>query len=146
MNKVSLSLLLALSACLISSCGGGSSDSGILLEGLLTQGEEVVHSASATLRHAANENIEDVEICALGECATTDSAGEWGFVAPESFIGGSIQFTIKGHGIDSTSEVTVPEGAQAVYVHFENSADGHVIVHHKTVDGVEVEADGHDHE
>ena len=135
--------LLSMLICFVG-CGGGSSDSdGVAFSGLLTQGEAASHDSSNSLRHDKGENIEEVEICALGECSVTDTQGLWGFVADQSFTGGTVLFTIKGHGIDTQSTVEIPTGASDVDIHFENVA-GQIELHHLVVDGVTVsESTGH---
>jgi hypothetical protein len=139
MNIFKLILLSFLTISLLSCGGGSSSGSGILIEGLLTQGEEVEHSR-ANLRHSAGENIGEVSICALGECSVTDDQGLYGFLAPATFVGGEILFSINGHGIETTKVVTIPEGASDVYLHFEHSHN-QVIIHHMMVDGERVDAE-----
>jgi hypothetical protein len=142
-QRLPLQALLSTLLCFVG-CGGGSSDSdGVAFSGLLTQGETASHDASNSLRHAEGENIEEVEICALGECSVTDSQGLWGFVADQSFTGGTVLFAIKGHGIDTQSTVEIPAGASDVDIHFENVA-GQVELHHLVVDGVTIsESTGH---
>lgn len=133
-----LSLSLAsFTAVYLSACGGSSGNDGIVFQGELTQGEvAVAHSMEFSLKHGAGEKIEMVEVCALGECSTTDSGGNWGFVAPEVFTGGAVEFSIKGHGIDTLVSLDVPEGARDVFVHFERGKGSMVKVHHLMVDGV----------
>ena len=143
MNKLQYVALLfgvVIPVAFLSGCGGSSSDSGVSFSGLLTQGA----TEDQTLRHSENENIENVEICALGQCSTTDSAGLWGFVADNSFTGGTILFTIKGHDIDDLISVTIPTGANEVDIHFENRSENKIELHHLIVDGVSVsEVGGH---
>lgn len=137
-SKSALVALVLYPVLTLTGCGGSSSDGGIAFSGLLTQGEPATHSASLSLRHGAGENIEEVEICALGECSTTDSAGLWGFVAGEEFTGGPVVFSIKGHGIDAQKLVVIPEGASDVEIHFEHGADNEIALHHMSVDGERV--------
>ena len=135
-------LLCIVFSSLLLGCGGSSNNSsGILIEGQLTQGESAAHDVANGLEkiHGAGENIESVEICALGECSTTDSAGNWGFIAPESFNGGDVSFSIAGHGIDASAVVSIPQNSQNVFIHFEHGEANEITLHHFTVDGVEVE-------
>ena len=129
-----LTYISALCVVFMLACGGSSSD-GVYFNGILNQGESVAHSDNV-LRHAAGQNIENVEICALGECSTTDSNGAWAFEAPESFNGGEVEFTIKGHGIDTTQIVDVPDESSEIFVHFQRIGQNDVIVHHLIIDGV----------
>lgn len=122
-------------------CGGSSSDSGLVLTGTLTEGDGQVHELSFT-KHAPGENIAGVEVCALGNCSVTDSAGQWGFYVGEAFTGGAVLMTVHGHGIDTDLVVDIGAQAEDVFLHLERQGDGSVIVHHMTVDGVEIE----DHE
>jgi hypothetical protein len=135
LNILSYSLI-TLTAVVLTACGGSSGNDGIVFQGELTQGGVAAHSMSLSAKHGAGEKIEMVEICALGECSTTDDGGNWGFVAPEVFTGGAVEFSIKGHGIDTLVSLTVPEGAQDVFVHFERGEGSSVKVHHLVVDGV----------
>jgi hypothetical protein len=136
---LSLISLAGLFAC----NGGSSSNSGMMFTGSLTQGDSVEHSANLNLRHGAGENIESVQVCALGECSTTDVNGTWGFAVTEDFKGGPVLFSLDGHGISTTAVVDVPELAEEVFVHFQNEATG-IVVHHMSVDGVEVELEHSD--
>lgn len=137
-GKFSLLFRLSLiaSLCCLSACGGGSSDSGMLIEGRLTQGETGGHLESAQLRHGAGETIAEVAICALGECSTTDSNGQWGFVADESYKGGDIVFTITGHGIDGTRiTAPIPLGASSVVINFVRGENDDVEIDSLVADG-----------
>lgn len=119
----------------LNACGGSSSDSGMLIEGTLTEAGGAGHTNSLGLKHSVGQRIENVEICALSECSTTDSEGQWGFVVPESFTGGDALFSFKGHGIDTSSVVMITDGAKEVFVDFRHVEGGHIEVHHITIDG-----------
>ena len=137
-------VVLAGSAVLVAGCGGGSSsdsDSGTLISGSLNQGAEAAGHGLA-LKHGAGEHIESVQICALGGCSTTDVEGQWGFVTAETFEGGDVEFTVRGHGIDTRSMVTLPGGAGEIVIAFEH-LDGVVTAETITADGAAVEV--HDH-
>lgn len=127
--------LIGVVSVLMAGCGGSSSNDGMVFQGQLTQGSSVGHSEGMD-KHGAGEKIENVEVCALGECSMTDEDGNWGFVAPEVFTGGGVEFTINGHGIETTASVSVPEGTRDVFVHFERQGKNTVIVHHLMIDGV----------
>lgn len=125
------------------SCGGGgSSDSGMVIEGQLTQGGGVAHSAA--LRHGAGENIENVSVCALGECSVTDSEGRWGFVAPEGFTGGEVLFNIDGHGLLTSTIVPVPDNASVVEISLLRVGTNEVAISDIVADGESVFAHDHD--
>jgi hypothetical protein len=126
---------VSICSALMVGCGGSSSNDGMVFQGQLTQGGAVAHAAAAE-KHGAGQNIENVEICALSECSTTDADGNWGFVVSDSFIGGSVEFSINGHGIQTSASIDVPEGTQDVFVHFENRGKNGVMVHHLMIDGV----------
>lgn len=127
---------LAVAVLCLSACGGGgSSDDGMLIEGTLTEAGGADHSLSLVLRHDEGARIEEVEICALGQCSTTDGAGQWGFVAPESFSGGAVSFTVVGHGIDTTTVVEIPADAGEVFLDLQHVEGGLVEAAHITVDG-----------
>jgi hypothetical protein len=128
-------LLLCFVSALSIGCNGSSSNDGIVFQGQLTQGDAVAH-AEATSKHGAGQNIENVEVCALGECSTTDDGGNWAFVAPEVFTGGSVEFTLNGHGLQTNVLVDVPEGSRDVFAHFERQGGNTVVVHHLMIDGV----------
>jgi hypothetical protein len=112
----------------------------MLIEGKLTEGGGTAHKL---FKHSAGETIEDVKICALGSCSTTDSMGQWGFSAPKSFKGGEVLFSIDGHGINTKTAVDIPMDAKEVFVHFEHN-DGMVKVHHMDVDGRRMDEHSHD--
>ncbi|MCB0322372.1 MAG: hypothetical protein KDD69_02330 [Bdellovibrionales bacterium] len=124
---------------LVSGCGGGGGGdgSGILFEGTLTQGSEETHQR---LAHGANEPLEEVDVCALGECSRTDIEGRWGFVADDTFTGGPVEFHVVGHGIDSTWVLEVPHGSSSIMLELVNRTDG---VHPESLmaDGVAVEVE-----
>ena len=135
-------------------CGGGGggddSTSGIVLEGTLIQGAGGSHARIAT-KHSEGEPLEEVEICALGSCSTTDATGHWGFLAEGNFAGGDVLFTVNGHEISSSPVVSIPAGTQVANVEFIHT-DGVVSAHTLVFDGVEqvhshdTEEEGHDHE
>lgn len=128
-------LILSLIAGFVS-CSGGSS-SGTLITGNLTQSGAVNHS----FRHDAGEKIEDVEICALGQCSTTDSEGQWGFEVDTRNVK-EATFSIKGHGIDTTTNVEIESGANQIEIEFKHD-DGKVEAHSVVADGHEHTADHH---
>ncbi len=121
-------------------CGGssGSDSEGMVIEGTLTQGdhEGAERASDPRVAHSAGEVIENVEICALGQCSITDATGQWGFQLPETFLGGEALFTVVGHGINSETVVTIPVGHSNVIVELVNGENG-VEVHHVGVDGEE---------
>jgi hypothetical protein len=129
-------LLISLTVLSLSACGGSSNSSGIVFQGELTQGDVAAHASVPSAKHGVGEKIGMVEICALGECSTTDDGGNWGFIAPESFTGGPVEFSISGHGIQTLVSLMVPDGARDVFVHFERGAGSMVEVHHLVVDGL----------
>lgn len=149
MKILKLSITALVTGSLLAACGGGgSSDSGILIEGTLTESGGAGHSNSVALKHSDGQRIENVQICALGECSTTDSEGQWGFVAGEGFAGGDVLFTLEGHGIASTSAVKIPGGASDVFIDFQHVEGGAVEAEHVTVDGETAhnEDEAHHHE
>lgn len=144
MGKYSIKVLfVALSCLVLASCGGsggGDSESGTVFEGVLIQGEGVVHAERdvvAQVSHGAGEFLENIEVCALGECSKTDANGRWGFATASRFAGGEVLFSIVGHGIDTTVVLDVPSGAENVVVELENHGAEGVHAHSVLVDGVE---------
>jgi hypothetical protein len=130
--RIALSFL-SLLTFVVAGCGSSSSD-GIYFHGTLTQGGAEAH-AGVGHRHLAGQNIENVEICALGECSTTDGNGSWAIEAPESFNGGAVEFSINGHGINTTQSLDVPADVNEVFVHFQREGSNTVFVHHLMIDG-----------
>ncbi len=128
-------LLSCLAFATLTACGGsgGSDDSGTVLSGTLTQGSAVAH-ALIVAKHSAGAKIENVQICALGECSTTDGEGQWGFLIEENFAGGAIAFSIVGHGIDTTTTINIPAAAEDVVLDLVH-ANGVVNADHITIDG-----------
>jgi len=47
-----------------------------------------------------------------------------------------VEFSINGHGIQTTASLSVPEAAQDVFVHFERQGKNTVVVRHLMIDGV----------
>lgn len=140
MSFSKLLVLLFLTAC---GGSGGDSEDGVVFQGSLVQG-----SATIRLAHDAGEAIEEVQVCALGECSTTDGNGQWGFrveQAPTEF-----ELSVIGHGIDSKLTVIIPSTAKDVVIELENHAEG-IHAHSVVADGqgVDQEAshndDGHSH-
>jgi hypothetical protein len=148
-NTKLIAIIACISCSILSSCGGGgSSDSGLVVSGTLTEAGGATHSNSLALRHSDNEGIEDVEICALGECSTTDSQGLWGFVAGEDFVGGDVLFETNGHGISAMTVINIPEGAKEVVLDLRHIEGGEIKAEHVTIDGETShnEAEGHQHD
>ena len=138
---------LMMGALSLIACGGSSSSSdGMVLEGTLVQGTEVAHER---LLHEAGEAIENVEVCALNTCATTDGNGRWGFLTESPFTGGTLTMTIRGHGIDTTTDVALPVDAADVIVELVREGSNTVRADSVSVNGVEVLAheddDQHEH-
>lgn len=140
--------------------GSGGGD-GLVIQGVLTQGDEGAHggsgggtpptqgSGSVTGRdvaqaviHGAGQPIENVEVCTLGQCSMTDGLGQWGMPAPESFSGGEALFTVSGHGIDSRLVVHIPAGARDVALTFVNRGTHGVAATRMNADGVETALGG----
>ncbi len=137
-----------LSFCLIvAACGGSSSGSGPVIEGTLTEAGGAAHNNAVILKHSSGQKIESVTICALGECSVTDELGQWGFAGGE-LPGGDVLFTLNGHGIETTSKVNIPAGANEVFIDFQHVEGGAVKAEHVTVDGETShnEDNGHDDE
>jgi hypothetical protein len=146
--KKSVCILLA---CLTIGCGSGSSGSNILIEGTLTEGAGIIHSSmhqlrneSCWLKHSAGQRIEEVEICALGKCSTTNLEGEWGFFVSEIAVS-PVEFSIKGHGIDTFVAVELEQANRHVFIHFEH-VEGAVSVHHMFIDNDHHKDDHHEHD
>lgn len=88
--------------------GGGGSDGGRLVEGTLTEAGQ--HAAQKIVpKHSAGEPLEQVQVCALSECSVTDAKGQWGLLLPEN-TAGDVVFRIEGHGINTTTTLTLPPG------------------------------------
>lgn len=114
----------------IAACGGGSgTDSGVVLQGTLTEAGGADHR-SMTFRHTDGEALSEVEVCALGECSMTDEFGEWGFLTSQSNVGGDTVFTVKGHGIDTSSVVTLPLSSLIVTVDLQHVEGGRIVASH----------------
>jgi hypothetical protein len=64
-------------------------------------------------------------VCALGECSTTDSEGQWGFAVGKDSARGEVLFTFAGH-ITGTSIVSFPEGILEAEITFVNRGNGTV--------------------
>lgn len=96
--------------------GGGSDDSGVLLEGTLTEDGGAGHDKAFNFRHSSGQRIGNVQICGLGECSTTDDEGQWGFVLPGEFTGGDVELSVIGHGISSSAVVNVPAGSTEMFL------------------------------
>lgn len=142
MDMISKKILVcSLISVLLCSCGGGGSGDGMLIEGTLVEGRGVSHSAA---RHAAGESIENVSVCALGDCSITDPDGRWGIIAPEDFPGGEVLISVNGHSIDASLTIDVPHGARHVNAALLRVDEG-VALASLTVDGAS-EDDDHHHE
>lgn len=136
MKLISAIVSTILLSAALTACGGGSSDSGMLIEGTLTEAGGAGHDRVLTHAHSAGQRIENVQVCALGECSVSDAQGQWGFVAGSNFAGGEVAFSIEGHGISTTSVVDIPAGANEVFIDFQHVEGGAVEAHHVTADGV----------
>lgn len=136
---------LIISLFVITACGG-SSQSGLLIEGTLTEAGGADHSKSIILKHEDGEKIGEVTICALGECSTTDSEGQWGFVLGDNFVGGEVLFTISGHNISANSVISIPEGATDVFLDLQHTEGGLIKAEHIIIDGVTQHNEDEDHQ
>ena len=130
-------LLSVLFITLLTACGSSGSSDGMLIEGTLTEAGGAAHKQF--FKHAENQKIEEVTICALGQCSITDTDGQWGFVVSKDFTGGHAEFTVNGHGINTTSSIHIPENAQNVFIELQHVEGGKVEAHKITADGVEQE-------
>jgi len=143
LKKIIIFILLG-----IAGCGGGSNSSNesLLIRGNLIQGESVTHSRTSVLKHSASQPIEEVEICALGKCATTDNDGNWGFLVDYTSVPDHVTFTVNGHGISTSSVVHLPDGSAKdggdIAIEFVHS-NNVVSVHEIEVDGESIEQDHH---
>jgi hypothetical protein len=137
--------LATLITILLSACGGGSSDSGMLIEGTLTQNGGSHSEKHILTKHIDGELIENVKICALGECSITDGKGQWGFALNSSFNGGEVFFTINGHGINATTIVSIPSTANEVFLDLQHMEDGEVKAEHITIDGETMHNENEEH-
>ena len=143
MHLITLSFLCVL----LSACGGSSgSSSEVLIEGTLTENGGAAHKYAA-LKHGSGEKIEDVTVCALGSCSTTDGEGQWGFVVAEAALGTDVLFTVNGHGIATQAVVSLPAEGEEIFISFDHVEGGVIEVSSMLVDGEELHdhAD-HDHE
>jgi len=138
--------ILLFAGILLSACGGSDGDGADskVFEGQLTQGSAVDHAARL-VKHGENEPIEDVKICALGRCSTTDGQGMFGFSAPENFKGGEVLVSVDGHGILAETVVNIPNSGKNIFIHLESSTKTEVHLHHLMVDGTEVDSGEVDH-
>ncbi len=134
-NGKSLLMATILLITSLAGCGGGSSDSGMLIEGTLTEAGSTDHNLGFALKHTNGQRVENVQICALGECSTSDAQGQWGFEVKGSFNGGNVLFTLSGHGIETTTTVDIPSGASEIFLDFQHVEGGAVRAEHITVDG-----------
>lgn len=137
--------------CMTITACGGSSGSGTLIEGTVTEAGGAAHDTRAFLRHGAGERIGGVEVCALGECSVTDDQGQWGFEVSEFPDSKDVLFSFDGHGILTTTIVTIPHEADEVFISFDHVEGGVVEASSVVVDGHDHGAhdhgtDGHDHE
>ncbi len=137
--------LTILGVLMLNACGGGGGSDGKVFEGLLTQGEGISHSQrlgslkQEYSKHGEDQAIEEVKVCALGRCSSTDSNGTFGFSGPSEFKGGDILFTFEGHGIVAEKVINIPEAANSVFIHFETNGSDKVSLHHMDVNGARVD-------
>ena len=137
MKKIlALSLLLTLTT--LTACGGGGSgSSGTVIEGTLTQKGSVVHSEKTAnivnAKHSDGERIGDVKICILNECSITDDNGQWG-VNINDFAGGDLTIILDGHGINASTQISLPATAKDVSVDLGRDANK-ITVEKLIVDG-----------
>jgi hypothetical protein len=119
------SLFCLVCSLFLVSCGGGSSDSGMLIEGTLTEAGGSEQTRGLALRHEAGERIEGVQVCTLGVCSLTDDAGQWGFEVTKEFTGGELLFTFVGHGLNNSTVVSIPLATKQAFIEFEHHGAGH---------------------
>lgn len=142
MKKLRSIALLALCS-ILSACGGSSGSSNeVLIEGTLTENGGAAHKY-AVLKHGSGQKIEEVTICTLGECSTTDSEGQWGFVVTDQALGTDVLFTVNGHGIATQTVVSLPAYGEEIFISFDHVAGGVVEVSNMLINGEDPE---HNHE
>lgn len=138
------SLLLALSiiVCSVGCNGGGGSSDGTIVQGVLTE-RGVGHASSkvSSPKHSSGQRIEEVKICVRGECSITDGAGQWG-VNLDNFTGGDVEILVDGHGIDSSTTVSLPPAAKEVEIDLAHNKNA-ISVEKLMIDGED--HTGHDH-
>lgn len=120
------SCLVIGSSLALSACGGSSSgNDDLLIQGTLKQGSSAGHSAELALplKHGAGEPIEEVQICAAGDCTITDLEGKFGLVVDQAVAGTEVLFDINGHGIDTQTVVAIPSGVSEFEVELERHGD-----------------------
>lgn len=111
-------LILLLGLAMLGGCG--DSDDSIEFSGN-------VQDPSRSLQVA----LGGVNVCALGECGTTDANGNWSFDISEDspFTGGDVLFTLSGPGVNSSVVVpNVDDESEEVNVDFALLSNGAVTV------------------
>lgn len=128
---------------LVAGCnGGGGSTDGTIVQGVLTErGSGHASSENSSLKHSSGQRLEDVKVCVLSECSITDGAGQWG-VNLDNFTGGDVEILVDGHGINSSTNISLPPTAKEVEVDLAHNKNS-ISVEKLIIDGED--HTGHDH-
>jgi|GEM_PF-1172872 len=148
--------VLLIPLLMLASCGGGSggdSSNGsdtVLLNGTLVEAGGAGHGSAASIfRHSLGASIERVRICAIGRCSITDDSGQWGFFIEQNLSGQPVEFSVDGHGIETTVVVTLPAAMSEILIelsHYEaNKVRGSIMAVDGRSDWVPDEHDNLDH-
>lgn len=114
---------------LLTACGsenGGSPNPGAKsANGLAKQNEDELNVRGTLL--SAQDDVEGIEVCALGDCDETDEDGQYSLSVPDGlFQGGDVLFTFSGDDIEAQAVAPdLPGGNQDVIVDFE--IDGNTV-------------------
>lgn len=120
--------LLGLALFTFGACNSGGGGGEVVLQGKLMQGGVAAHSDAKQQmipKHGAGVPLDEVQVCALGVCSTTDSEGQWGFAVGKDGARGEVLFTFSGH-IKGTSVVSFPESFSEAEITFVNMGNGMV--------------------
>ena len=138
------SLLIAFSliVCSTGCNGGGGSSDGTIVQGVLTErGTGHASADEPSSKHSAGQQIEEVKVCVRSECSITDGAGQWG-VNLDNFTGGEVEILVDGHGINSSTKVSLPPTAKEVELNLAHNKNT-IAVEKLIIDGED--HTGHDH-
>ena len=100
--------------------------------------EGTLHTDSGTTDRSRMAPSKKTNICALGQCATTDESGKWSMTVHGDFPGGLVMFGVGSEATQSATLVRLPNHPQRVEISFVGHGPGSLEATSVSVDGKQI--------